>query len=418
MSKIKVGIFGAGRGMDIARNFLLLNADIVAICDFHEERLAKASKELGDTVSAYSDFDSFIEHDMDAVILANFFHEHTPYAIRCFEKGIHVFSECISNGTMAEGVELIRAFEKSNSIYFLAENYPQMIFNREIKRVVDSGTLGRILYAEGEYNHPGDPREIGFKKTYNYFPGHWRNFLPRTYYVTHSLGPIMHATGATPRQVSALAVYEPFLEDDIPTASRSGDRVAIITTKNDDGSVFRFTGCAAFGGHHNAYRVCGTEGQIENIHGMGGKMVLHYNGWTKPEGADEISMYDAKWHDKDEELIKKSGHGGADFITARMFLECVKEGKQPCHPFDIYSAVTMSSVAILAHRSMLKGGIPFEIPDFKTEGARVMYENDRLSPFPGKNGEEPTLPCCSKPDFRPSEAQMKLFKKEVMGIEE
>ncbi|MDO5478164.1 MAG: Gfo/Idh/MocA family oxidoreductase [Clostridia bacterium] len=418
MSKIKVGIFGAGRGMDIARNFLLLNADIVAICDFHEERLKKASKELGDTVSTYSDFDSFIEHDMDAVILANFFHEHTPYAIRCFEKGIHVFSECISNGTMAEGVELVRAFEKSNSIYFLAENYPQMIFNREIKRVVDSGTLGRILYAEGEYNHPGDPREIGFKKTYNYFPGHWRNYLPRTYYVTHSLGPIMHATGATPRQVSALAVYEPFLEDDIPTASRSGDRVAIITTKNDDGSVFRFTGCAAFGGHHNAYRVCGTEGQIENIHGMGGKMVLHYNGWTKPEGADEISMYDAKWHDKDEELIKKSGHGGADFITARMFLECVKEGKQPCHPFDIYSAVTMSSVAILAHRSMLKGGAPFEIPDFKTEGARVMYENDRLSPFPGKNGEEPTLPCCSKPDFRPSDAQMKLFKKEVMGIEE
>ena len=158
MSKIKVGIFGAGRGMDIARNFLLLNADIVAICDFHEERLKKASKELGDTVCTYSDFDSFIEHDMDAVILANFFHEHTPYAIRCFEKGIHVFSECISNGTMAEGVELVRAFEKSNSIYFLAENYPQMIFNREIKRVVDSGTLGRILYAEGEYNHPGDPR--------------------------------------------------------------------------------------------------------------------------------------------------------------------------------------------------------------------------------------------------------------------
>ena len=201
MSKIKVGIFGAGRGMDIARNFLLLNADIVAICDFHEERLEKAAKELGDTVAKYTDFDSFIEHDMDAVILANFFHEHTPYAIRCFEKGIHVFSECISNGTMAEGVELLRAFEKSNSIYFLAENYPQMIFNREIKRVCDSGVLGRLLYAEGEYNHPGDPREIGFKKTYNYYPGHWRNFLPRTYYVTHSLGPIMHATGATPKRV-------------------------------------------------------------------------------------------------------------------------------------------------------------------------------------------------------------------------
>ena len=68
-----------------------------------------------------------------AIILANFFHEHSKYAIKCMEKGIHIFCECISNGTMAEGVELIRAAEKSSSIYFLAENYPQMIFNREIK---------------------------------------------------------------------------------------------------------------------------------------------------------------------------------------------------------------------------------------------------------------------------------------------
>ena len=78
----------------------------------------------------------------------------------------------------------------------------------------------------------------------------------------------------------------------------------------------------------------------------------------------------------------------------------------------------MSSVAILAHRSMLAGGIPFDIPDYTKEEDRVKYENDYLSPFPAKDGEEPTLPCCSNPDFRPSDAQMKLFKKEVMGIEE
>lgn len=61
---------------------------------------------------------------------------------------------------MAEGVELVRAFEKSNSIYMLAENYPQMIFNREMKRVCDTGTLGKILYAEGEYNHPVSPYDV------------------------------------------------------------------------------------------------------------------------------------------------------------------------------------------------------------------------------------------------------------------
>ena len=190
MKALKIGVFGAGRGADIAANFQYLGCTITAVCDFHEERRKNAVKRLGEGITEYDSFDAFIEHDMDAVILANYFHEHAPYAIRCMEKGIHVFSECISNGTMAEGVELIRAAEKHpDVVYMLAENYPQMIFNREMYRIAKGGTLGKILYAEGEYNHPGDPNDINFKRIYNYFSKHWRNWLPRTYYITHSLGP-------------------------------------------------------------------------------------------------------------------------------------------------------------------------------------------------------------------------------------
>ncbi|MBP3334302.1 MAG: Gfo/Idh/MocA family oxidoreductase [Clostridia bacterium] len=413
MKKLRVGVFGAGRGADIAGNFMMLGCEIVAICDFHKERREDAAKRLGG-IAQYEDFDSFIEHGMDAVIMANFFHEHAPYTIKCFEKGIHVFGECISNGTMAEGVELIKAFEKSNSVYMLAENYPQMIFNREMKRVCDSGTLGKILYAEGEYNHPGDPKDVWFNKRYVYFEKHWRNFLPRTYYITHSLGPVMRASGATPKRVTAFASFSPF-DDDLPSARYVGDKVAIVTTQNDDGSVFRITGCAAFGAHHNAYRICGTKGQIENLRGMGSKVMLRYNGWEKPEGANEVELYEPKWNDKDEELIIKSGHGGGDYLTARMFVECVREGKQPEHPFDIYSAVNMSSVAILAHRSMLEGGKPYDIPDFREEKWCKMYENDRLTPFYGTDGSEPTLPCCSVTDFAPTETQIKLYR-ELLGI--
>ncbi|MDY2677421.1 MAG: Gfo/Idh/MocA family oxidoreductase [Oscillospiraceae bacterium] len=414
MKKIKVGIFGVGRGMDLAKDFMLLGADIAAICDFNKERLDAAAKKVGTDTAIYSDFDSFIEHDLDAVVLANYFHEHAPFAIKCFKKGIHVFSECISNGTMAEGIELLKAFEKSNSIYMLAENYPQMIFNREMKRVCDGGTLGKILYAEGEYNHPGDPNDVKFKKTYNYFPEHWRNFLPRSYYITHSLGPVMWATGATPKKVTSFAAFAP-IEGDVPTASFSGDRVSIVTTQNDDGSIFRITGCAAFGGHHNAYRICGTEGQIENLRGMGNKVMLRYNGWSKPEGMDEVNLYEPKWNDPDEEIFKTSGHGGGDYLTARVFLDCIKKGKQPEHPFDIYSAINMSSVAILAHRSMLEGGKPYDIPDFTKEEDCKLYENDRLSPFYGVDGSDPVIPCCSHTDFKPTEKQIENYKK-ALGL--
>ena len=396
MKRIKIGIFGAGRGVDIAKNFMMLNCDVVALCDFRPDRLAYGAERLNHSVALYDDFDKFIEHGMDAVVVANYFHEHAPFAIKCFERGIHVFSECISNGTMAEGIELLRAFEKSRSIYMLAENYPQMRFNREIKRICDSGTLGKILYAEGEYNHPADPNDFSFKKTYNYYPEHWRNFNPRTYYITHSLGPVMWATGATPKRVTAFAAFAP-IEGDVPTASYGGDRAALIMTQNDDGSVFRVTGCAGFGAHHNAYRVCGTKGQIENLRGMDGQVMLRYNKWEKPENAESVNLYTPSWNDKDEELIVKSGHGGGDYLTARMFLDCIREGKQPEHPFDIHSAIAMSSVAILAHRSMLEGGKPYDIPDFTKPEDCALYENDRLTPYYGTDGATPSLPCCSIP---------------------
>ncbi len=407
MDRLKIGVFGAGRGVDLAKDFMLLNCDIVALCDNIPERLKKGAKRLPDGVALYDSFDSFVEHDMDAVILANYFHEHAPYAIRCFERGLHVFSECISNGTMAEGVELLRAFEKSNSVYMLAENYPQMLFNREAKRICDSGSLGKILYAEGEYNHPVAAADANFCKTYIYSKEHWRNLLPRTYYVTHSLGPVMWATGATPKRVTAFASFAP-LEG--PSARQCGDRVAQIMTQNDDGSIFRITGCAGYGAHHNAYRFCGTKGQIENVRGMGSRVMLRYNDWDTPENTASTSLYEPSWNDREASLIKKSGHGGGDYLTARMFIECVKAGKQPEHPFDIHSAVAMSSVAILSHRSMLEGGMPYDIPDFHLEDERKKYEHDRLTPFYGSDGSEPTLPCCSHPDYQPTEEQVKAFE--------
>lgn len=407
MNKIKIGIMGAGRGIDIANNLLLLDCDIVALCEINKERAEEGLKRLGKNVPVFEDFDEFLKQKPDAVVLANYFHEHTPYAIKCFEKGIHVFSECISNGTMAEGVELIRAFEKSNSIYMLAENYPQMIFNREMKRVCDNGSLGKILYAEGEYNHPLDPTDTNFAKNYAYFVEHWRHFLPRSYYITHSLAPLMYSTGATPKKVHAMAVFEPF--NDKATARYVADRAAIVTTFNDDGSVFKVTGCAAFGAHSNSYRICGTEGQIENVRGTGSKVMLRYNEWSVPEGMEEVNFYEPSWNDKDEEFINRSGHGGGDYIVARMFLDCIKEGKQPEHPYDIYSAVNMASVAILAHRSILEGGSAFDIPDFRLEEHRKQYENDNLTPFYGSDASKPSIPCCSQTDYAPTQEQIENY---------
>ena len=110
-----------------------------------------------------------------------------------------------------------------------------------------------------------------------------------------------------------------------------------------------------------------------------------------------------------------SGHGGADFLTARLFVDCIRTGKQPEHPFDIYSAVNMSSVAILAHRSVLNGGKTYDIPNFKDEAERAQYENDYESPFYCSDGRVPTIPCCSNPTYKPTETQLRLFEEMLDG---
>ena len=301
LKRIKIGIFGLRRGATFFDSIYGNNGEIVAICDNDDSYIKKAVDKLGNSVKVYKDFNSFIEEPMDAVLIANYFHEHAQYAIRCLEKNIHVLSECISNSTMAEGVKLVRAAEKSKAFYMLCENYPFMLFNQEMKKIYDGGTLGKVLYAEGEYNHPGNPYSTENIKSLCYFEKHWRNFLPRTYYITHSLAPIMYATGSLPIRVTAFPVYCP-IPSDASKVTLVGDRSAIITTLNDDNSVFKITGHASYGGKCNSYRICGEKGMIENVRGTDGMISLNYNEWEVPEGREIHNYYKPELIDKDAEL--------------------------------------------------------------------------------------------------------------------
>lgn len=402
MKKIRLGIFGLGRGSGFAEPIIVNGGEVVALCDRDEDKMADAAQSLENKPAMYTDFDKFLEHDMDAVFLSNCFHEHAPFAVRCLEKGLNVLSECTSNITMSQGVALVRAAEKSKGIYMLAENYPFMLFNQEMNKVYKSGTLGKVLYAEGEYNHPFNMDDKETHKSLRPYPSHWRNYLPRTYYITHSLAPLMYITGSVPQRVSAMPVFAPFDEFRI-CGTYVGDRAAIITTLNDDNSVYRVTGCAAFGAHGNSYRICGTKGQIENLRGQGDTVCLRYNDWEVPENAQENSTYEPEWNAEDKDAIERAGHGGGDFYVIKEFFDCIRENRRPY--MDEYFATTCSSVAILAHRSMLEKGVPYDIPDFHREADRKKYENDNLSPFPDKDVIYPELPCCSHPDFKPTAEQ-------------
>ena len=85
--------------------------------------------------------------------------------------GLDVVSECTSASTLKECVELVECVEKTGRKYFIAENYPFSTQNLKMGKLVSSGMLGSLLYAEGEYNHSGDNELLRY-----YTPGefHWR----------------------------------------------------------------------------------------------------------------------------------------------------------------------------------------------------------------------------------------------------
>ncbi len=246
-AKIRVGVIGVGRGGSFARGATkAVGMELVALCDVWEERLQQVGQQYG--VATYTDYDEFLEHDMDAVVLANYFHEHAPFAIKALEAGKHVMSETASNTTLAEGVALCRKVEETGKIYMLAENYPYTAFNQEMRRLYRTGEIGEVTYAEGEYNHPMDA-----EARLRISPGrqHWRSWLPSTYYCTHALAPLVYITDTMPKMVNGLSIACREVNE---LVVRVGDPGSVILCRMDNGAVFRLFGLV-LPGHSNWYRV-------------------------------------------------------------------------------------------------------------------------------------------------------------------
>ncbi|MCX7705703.1 MAG: Gfo/Idh/MocA family oxidoreductase [bacterium] len=409
--EIKLGVVGVRRGMSFAAGAEQAGMKLVAICDIWEEKLKEAEKKLG--VKTYTDYDRFLEHDMEAVILANYFHQHAPFAIKALKAGKHVLSETACNSTIAEGVELCRTVEKTGLIYMLAENYPYTVFNMEMKRLYESGEIGEVTYAEGEYNHPMSPESRCVLA-----PGinHWRNWMPPTYYCTHALAPLVFITETMPVKVNALSIARPSINS---RTARRADPGFVILCRMDNGAIFRIFGLI-LPGHSNWYRIHGEKGAMEITRGPGyfgpGLIRIWHEEWTKRKGQPLERTYVPQWPEK-AEIATRAGHGGGDFWVNWYFAHSIRTGKQPF--LDVYRGVTMSTVGILAWKSALEDGKPYEVPDFKKESERKKYENDDASPFPDaktKNKLPPSILGFVEPKSRDIVFAKKIWKK--MGYNE
>jgi predicted dehydrogenase len=143
---VRVGVLGLRRGAALARLAQQAGMQVVAVCERDDQR-REAATALGAT--AYRDVEPFLGHaPMDAVILVNDFDQHAPVAIDALNRGLSVLSETAACRTVAEGVALVEAAERSRGVYMFAENYPYIPFTREMRRRYAAGDIGEVRYAE------------------------------------------------------------------------------------------------------------------------------------------------------------------------------------------------------------------------------------------------------------------------------
>ena len=393
MEMLRVGILGAGRGAYLGQSFdQHPQATVVALCERDPQRRQRGIARLPHLQASYADYDAFLNHGLDVVVVANDATAHVPYVLKALEAGAHVLSEVMACKTLAEAVALVRAVERAHTLYSFAENCCTTRVALEMKRLYRAGELGDYLYGECEYMHDCTP--IWSRLTYD-DPTHWRNWLPATTYCSHSLGPILDITGTRPVRCVGLTTPNRLGR----RVGRRGDDIGLVICQMDNGALTKVLVGMALRREPAThwYALYGTRGEVENQRGANEDLLHVYlerdrgaaSGLSpsteEAEGKGTFGRsylpdfpYPLAW------APAASGHGGADEYMIDAFMRAILEGRPP--PIDVYRALDMTLPGILGFRSAYEGNIPLEVPDLRLEGARARYENDHWSPDPADAG--------------------------------
>ncbi len=371
---IKIGVFGARRGNSMIEWCQKSKrAEVVVICDKDADAISELKKKFPIGVIFCSTFEELLACDIDAVVLANYAHQHAPYAIKCLNAGKHVLSEVLPCQCMKEAVELIEAVESSGKIYAYAENYCYMPAPREMRKLYQSGKLGEFEYGEGEYVHNCEP--IWADITYGE-RNHWRNRMNANFYCTHSIGPMIHITGLRP--VSVVGFELPFTDKCARMGRKTGlGGIEMITF--DNGGIARSLHACL---DKNSIRFCiyGSKGRAESAQydAQNGEIKRIYVNLDKTEGVYDDDPTTYLPEDEISALTKEIDyndiHANSDYYVMHNFISAL-EGID-AEIIDVYEAMDMFLPGIFAYFSVLEGGKPQIIPNLRDKGERDKWRHD------------------------------------------
>ena len=150
--KLKYGIIGTGWIAESHVESLkqMPDVEIVAAADLIPGKAEKFVKKYGlPNVRCYPDHKSMLEaEELDAVSVCTYNTAHAVCAVDSLNKGVNVLLEKPMCVTVEEAADIIRAEKRSGKLLSIGFQ-PRMDANMQmIKKIVQSGELGRIYYIQ------------------------------------------------------------------------------------------------------------------------------------------------------------------------------------------------------------------------------------------------------------------------------
>lgn len=342
--KIRIGIAGYGV-CRMGSSFGFQdhpNVEIAAVCDVSTERCAELAIACK-CQRTYSSLEEMVkDQSLEAIFLGTDAPNHAQHAIMCLNHGKHVACTVPAVfGSLEDADRLYETVKKTGLEYMMFETSAYHAACYAMRVVYESGALGKIIYAEGQY--------------YHYFPtplashGKWRTGIPPMWYPTHSTAYYVAVTGQSFTKVSCQGFRGqiPHFQPEANCYKNPFDSEVALFQTSEGGSA-RMSVC---------WGMRGSAGETGLVHGELGRM----NGTSFSPEEDRPNLPDLSKPPLPPGM-DAGGHDGSHGYLTNEFVTALLENRTPL--INIALSLNMTVPGIIAHQSALKDGELLTVPQY------------------------------------------------------
>lgn len=323
---------------------------VVAAADISQNGLDYFKKKVNKKALLTKNYQDLLERDdIDAIAIASPDYTHEEYAIAAFKAGKHVFSEKPMAITTEGCDRMLAAWQDSGKEFMVGFNMRYMNIFRVMKDAIDSGAIGEIKSVW--VRHFVGPGGRFYYHDWHAQAKNTNSLLLQK--ASHDIDMIHWLTGQYTKRVVAMGSLDYYGGDkpnDLhckdcpekdscvefqPVEKKHGFNTmdlcafrkeidvednSIMMMELENGIKASYAQNHFAPDYHRNYTIIGTEGRIENLDDSK-RVILKLR--------DKSNRWQNLAEHKIDIKTKKGGHGGADGVIAKDFVDMVLDGKEP-----------------------------------------------------------------------------------------